>query len=579
MSTAAVSSRYARIKSLIAGDRCVLLDGATGSELIEVAGNRPEEEEHLWGMSAICDSPQRVKDLHRRYVDIGCDVISTDTWAIPTAVRAGTPHTWDKTRSVHWMDVARTGIRLARDAAQEADRADEVAVAFSMNADIDASDARDTIRLLNRVFEQEPPDLILVETMSLVRTTTYATVEALVASGLPVWLSFRRCRHGVCGVYGEHWGGPEGDAFGRAARRFEELGIEALGINCIPPDHVVGMVSWLRDFTDLPLGVYPNLGYLSSAGWRNDQRIRGDEYAEMARSWRAEGAQIVGGCCGVGPEHIRAAGEVLRDTNAGHERPSRPIEIGASQLSLPEWTDARNRRLFPLDFPQLVVDAGVAAPTQASFMLWKYLYREGVGSRQRCIDIGTGTGLLAIQLALNGAAHVRAIDIDEAAVQNSLANAFRNGVADRVSTLRADIFPWVPEERYDVIVALLWQLPSDPFAPVTSHRPRDFWGRNLVDHLIGLLPNALAEDGVAYIVQFSVVGQDRTIALLERAGYSGRVVDFAFVDLNEGESQEHEQILRVEEHSDAYHLNIGARDVMIAYLIEIASNSATTETW
>ena len=34
---------------------------------------------------------------------------------------------------------------------------------------------------------------------------------------------FRRCRHGVCGVYGQHWGGPEGDLFGRAAKRFEEL--------------------------------------------------------------------------------------------------------------------------------------------------------------------------------------------------------------------------------------------------------------------------------------------------------------------------------------------------------------------
>ena len=45
--------------------------------------------------------------------------------------------------------------------------------------------------------------------MSLVRSSTYATVERLLATGLPVWLSFRRCRHGVCGVYGEHWGGPK----------------------------------------------------------------------------------------------------------------------------------------------------------------------------------------------------------------------------------------------------------------------------------------------------------------------------------------------------------------------------------
>jgi methionine synthase I (cobalamin-dependent) len=181
----------------------------------------------------------------------------------------------------------------------------------SINGDVDTPDGRETIRLLARAFEEEPPDLILMETLSLVRTSTYATVEALLDTGLPVWLSFRRCRHGVCGVYGEHWGGPEGDAFGRAARRFEEMGVGALAINCIPPDHVPGMLSWLRDFTDLPLGVYPNLGYLSAAGWRVETGVGGAEWAALAQQWRDEGAQIIGGCCGVGPGHVAATRAAL----------------------------------------------------------------------------------------------------------------------------------------------------------------------------------------------------------------------------------------------------------------------------
>jgi S-methylmethionine-dependent homocysteine/selenocysteine methylase len=76
-------------------------------------------------------------------------------------------------------------------------------------------------------------------------------------------------------------GRPEGDAFGRGARRFEEMGIAAVLVNCIPPDHVDGMVSYLRDFTDLPLGVYPNLGYYTIEGWRSESEIGGPEYAEM----------------------------------------------------------------------------------------------------------------------------------------------------------------------------------------------------------------------------------------------------------------------------------------------------------
>src|ERR671930_562118 len=222
-------------------------------------------------------------------------------------------------------------------------------------------------------------------------------------SGLPVWLSFRRCRHGLCGVYGQHWGGPEGDAFGRAAHRFEGMGVGALLINCIPPDHADGMVSYLRDFTDLPLGVYPNLGYFTDRGWRFTPGVGGEEYAEMALRWREEGAQIIGGCCGVRPEHIAAAGERLKGPKPGHARPPLDLEPAvngaAPAATTPPgpWTDRRRRRLYPLPFPDLSVEPGVAQPSAASYMTWRYVFREGIGAHQRCLDVGCGTGILAIQ--------------------------------------------------------------------------------------------------------------------------------------------------------------------------------------
>lgn len=570
------NDRYARIMRMVATDRCVILDGANGTELIQVRGERPEVEEHLWGLTAIHDTPGYVQAVHRRYIDVGCDVICTNTWALPTALRDGDGKLWESSEPVHWMDVARRAVRLARAAAAEAGRADELAVAFSINGDVDTPDGRETIRLLARAFEEDRPDLILMETLSLVRSSTYATVEALLETGLPVWLSFRRCRHGVCGVYGEHWGGPEGDSFGRAARRFEEMGVGALGINCIPPDHVTGMVSWLRDFTDLPLAVYPNLGYLSAAGWRDESSIGGARFAELALAWREEGAQMIGGCCGVGSEHLAAARAALEGTKPGHARPEAPAEqrpgaagVGAGRGPATEWTDPRGRDLFPLDFPDLVCEPGVFTPTQGSFLMWKYLYREGIGAHQRCVDIGSGTGLLTVQLARNGATHVHAIDIDAVAAKNTLTNAFRNGVADRVSASVADLYPWVPEERYDTIVASLYQVPVDPFEQVTTHRPRDYWGRNLIDHLIRLLPEALADDGTAYVMQLSIIGERRTAQLLDRLGYQSRVVDFGFFEFSELFQEKTEQIARVEELSDAYHLAIGTTDVMVVYLLEI----------
>jgi S-methylmethionine-dependent homocysteine/selenocysteine methylase/SAM-dependent methyltransferase len=574
------ATAHARIRELIAQDVCVLLDGGIATELppeVYAAGG----DERVWGMSALIESPERVARVHRSYVDAGCDVITTNTWGLPSAL-AGTTGPdatlWNRTRPISWTDVARRGIRLARQTIADAGCEGRTAVAFSLNGDIVTPDSDETVRVLARLFREEPPDLILVETLMLIQPSTYSTVEGLLRTGLPVWLSFRRCPHGVCGVYGQHWGGPEGDLFGRAARRFEQLGVEALAINCLPPDHVPGMISWLRDFTDVTLGVYPNLGYHSSAGWRSDLAIGGAEYADMALQWREEGAQLIGGCCGVSPDHIAAAGRALAGTPAGRRR-IETISVDAAAGAAdrpaarreppPALRDARGRDMSPLPFPDIVVEDGVFAPTQGSFLLWGYLFKHQLGIGRRCLDIGCGSGILAVQLALNGASHVHAIDIDPAAVENTLTNAFRNGVAGRVTAAEVNLYPWVPEERYELIVASLYQMPVDPLEQVTSHRPADFWGRNLVDHLITVLPKALAPDGVAYLMQLSILSQERTAALLDEHGLEAEVVDFSFLEMAGPFLDNRDQIARVEAYSDAYHLDLGPSDVMVAYLLEV----------
>ena len=446
-----------------------------------------------------------------------------------------------------------------------------MAVAFSLNGDVDANEGQETIRLLSRVFADEPPDMLLVETLSLVRPSLYDTIERLLDTGLPIWLSFRRCRHGLCGVYGEHWAGRRATRSAAPARRFEEMGIGALLANCIPPDHVDGMVSFLRDFTDMPLGVYPNLGYLTSAGWRFEEGIGGDEYARMALRWREEGAQIIGGCCGVTPGHIAAARGRLDGTRPGRRRAAgAAADVAVPVTPAPsQWRDRRERVLYPLEFPDLVCAPGVFAPRGASFLAWRYLYAEGIGAHQRCLDVGAGTGILGVQLALNGAAHVHAIDVDERAVANTRENAFRNGVSDRMSVARVDLYPWVPEERYEVIVASLYQVPVDPFQRVSTHRPLDYWGRNAFDQVIAKLPQALAPEGVAYVVQLSILSQHRTDELLRAAGFTATVVDYDLFHFSAAFEPSVAQIDRVEELSDAYHLRLSEHDVVVAYLLEI----------
>ena len=550
-----------------------MLDGGIATELQRVrprAGSAPDPG--LWGTWALYRAPEAVLDVHRSYVDAGCDVISTNTWSILTASENAARAQPGDPELTHWMDVARLGVRLARTATEEAGRADTCAVAFTVSDEAEALERTGNIRLLRRIFEDEPPDLVLVETLSLIRKDeTYALVERLLELGLPVWLSFRRCRHGVCGVYGQHWGPPEGDLFGRAARRFEEMGVGALLINCLPVDHVPGMISWLRDYTDMPLGVYPNLGHLTRGLWRFDERIGPEEYAALALGWREEGAQIVGGCCGVTPDHIAAAAAALQGTKPGRRRVEPLPEPSAPQshTSVSGWKDDRGRALFPLPFPELTVEPGVFVPTQGSYLLWKHLHRTEAGRGERCLDVGCGCGILAVQLALNGAESVLAIDIDRQSVANTLANAFRNGVSERVTGDTVDLFQWVPEERFDVIAASLYQMPVDPYEEPTGHRPLDYWGRNLLDRFLELLPGLLSDDGRAFVMQLSIVGQHRSAELLAEHGLEAHVVDYSFFPFGPLFEQNMQQIGRVEELSDAYHLAIGGENVMVAYLLEI----------
>ena len=80
----------------------------------------------------------------------------------------------------------------------------------------------------------------------------------------------------------------------------------------------------------------------------------------------------------------------------------------------------------------------------------------------------------------------------------------------------------------------------------------------------------------AEIKQMEPLEVNATAELLDGLGYQARVVDFSFFEFSELFNTKREQIARVEEHSDAYHLKFGSTDVMVAYLLEITRKSKDT---
>jgi S-methylmethionine-dependent homocysteine/selenocysteine methylase len=164
------------------------------------------------------------------------------------------------------------------------------------------------------------PDVVLVETMETIpEDLRFPAYEALVATGLPLWVSYRWTPDGPSDVrrvgiepLAPEWQEAAGDLFGRAARHWEEIGVGAVLVNCLPREDVAGTLPYLRDFTSLPLGAYPNVGRYLDPGWQHDDSTTPAAYLADARRWVEEGATIVGGCCGTTPEHIAAVAEAFR---------------------------------------------------------------------------------------------------------------------------------------------------------------------------------------------------------------------------------------------------------------------------
>src|SRR5262249_30169959 len=140
------TSAYARIEELLSQERCVILDGAMGTELgRQMPVAERAHEEALWGTWALVRNPHAVKAVHRSYIEAGADVISTNTWGVRSEMDGGHPA---HLAPLHWMDVARRGIRVGREAIAESGREGETALAFSINGDVDSQARKELLELL-----------------------------------------------------------------------------------------------------------------------------------------------------------------------------------------------------------------------------------------------------------------------------------------------------------------------------------------------------------------------------------------------------------------------------------------------
>jgi 5-methyltetrahydrofolate--homocysteine methyltransferase len=149
-------------------------------------------------------------------------------------------------------------------------------------------------------------DAYCVETMSDMAETSLAIKAAKEVSGLPViaTLTFDSGKRGYFTMFGIT---PTA-----AAQQLGEAGADIVGSNCgLPIAHMITIITAMREATDLPILTHINAGIPNIIKNEIVYPDTPEQMAgEMPKIIEAD-ANIVGGCCGTGPDHVRAFAELL----------------------------------------------------------------------------------------------------------------------------------------------------------------------------------------------------------------------------------------------------------------------------
>jgi S-methylmethionine-dependent homocysteine/selenocysteine methylase len=289
----------------VAGMEVTVLDGGMGRELDRIGAPFRQPE---WSALTMFEAPEFVTRVHESYVAAGAQVITTNAYALVPF------HLGDDRFASDGRRLAALAGHLAREVA---DRHPGVRVAGclppvmgSYRPDLFTPDAaRPLARVL--VEEQAPfVDLWLAETQSSIAEVQLMR-EVLDASGAtqPLWCSFTLTdsldAQGRATLR-------SGESVTDAARAAAGIGAEVVSFNCSPPEVMEPAIREAREASDLPIAAYANAFVLNHGEGANESlsELRDDmipaAYTTWAGRWIEAGASIVGGCCGVGADHVSA---------------------------------------------------------------------------------------------------------------------------------------------------------------------------------------------------------------------------------------------------------------------------------
>ena len=301
-----MSDRYLRIKEKINRKELIILDGGVGTELQK----RGIEMDESWCGSASLNT-EILKQVHLDYIEAGAEIITANTYASSRLMlnSAGLGENFE--------EINEKAINSAKSARREVENED-ILIAGSLshrlpiadgaaqsdpNNNISDEKLKENCEEMAEFLRNQGCDLIVLEMMYHPKRMR-AVFDAAKKTKKPIWAGFsvRRSKKGEVVSFTEEADIP----FTEILEIIKDYKLEAAGIMHSAVDVISDAVEILKSFYDGPIMAYPDSGGWVSPNWDFDKIIKPDALLSAAKGWSEQGVQIIGGCCGLSPEHIKA---------------------------------------------------------------------------------------------------------------------------------------------------------------------------------------------------------------------------------------------------------------------------------
>jgi len=293
----------------------LLLDGGVSTE---IRRRGVTLDKNVWSGLATKTHPDAVRQVHEDYIEAGAQIITANTYSTAR-------HVLESINLGHESKMINLkSVQLAQQARDEV-ATEPVLIAGSMSSMPPLTSHREvaidghvesSYQELAESLADAGVDLIIAEMMRDVENAGIV-IRAAVSTGLPVLIGFSAmmAENGV-DVRSLRWKNTDDTTsahdFGEMVDSLKPLGGLAAGIMHTRVEDIGPALEILREHWAGPLMAYAETGKLVLPDWRYQEVSSPREYAAEIEGWiRNYGVQIVGGCCGTGPEHIRVLRQLL----------------------------------------------------------------------------------------------------------------------------------------------------------------------------------------------------------------------------------------------------------------------------